>query len=124
MSSLPANLQELWADGVRPPWGSDFHLNINLQQIYWQSGPGALSESVEPLGPFLTRLAASGEQVAKHVYGARSKGAWMAHGFTDAWASAAPLAPPCGRFASRAEDGLPFSYGNASNSHGEKPTWT
>lgn len=94
MSSLPANLQGLWADGVRPPWGSDFHLNINLQQIYWQSGPGALSESVEPLGPFLTRLAASGEQVAKHVYGSRSKGAWMAHGFTDAWASAAPLAPP------------------------------
>src|SRR5262245_50890240 len=32
---LPANLQGVWADGFRPPWNSDYHLNINLQMNYW-----------------------------------------------------------------------------------------
>ena len=41
---LPANLQGVWAEGSRPPWGADFHLNINLQQAYWLAGPLALSD--------------------------------------------------------------------------------
>ena len=32
--------------------------------------------------------------MARGYYGAKAAGAWTAHGFTDAWASAAPLAPP------------------------------
>ena len=93
-AQLPANLQGVWAEGARPPWGSDFHLNINLQQIYWPAGPLGLGETLAPLAPFLTRLAHSGAHVARHLYRANAKGAWMSHGFTDAWASAAPLAPP------------------------------
>ena len=91
---LPANLQGVWAEGARPPWGSDFHLNINLQQIYWPAGPLGLTETLAPLAPFLARLAKSGAHVATHMYNVHEPGAWMAHGFTDAWASAAPLAPP------------------------------
>ena len=93
-ATLPANLQGVWAEGARPPWGSDYHLNINLQQMYWQAGPLAISDCISPLAPFLERLAASGAHAARHLYGSRADGAWMAHGFTDAWASAAPLAPP------------------------------
>ena len=93
-ATLPANLQGIWAEGTRPPWGADFHLNINLQQAYWPAGPLGLQECYAPLAPFLSRLAITGTHVATQLYGTRAPGAWMAHGFTDAWASAAPLAPP------------------------------
>ena len=32
---LPANLQGLWNEQMRPPWNSDYHININLQMNYW-----------------------------------------------------------------------------------------
>ncbi|MDQ3257268.1 MAG: glycoside hydrolase family 95 protein, partial [Acidobacteriota bacterium] len=32
---LPANLQGVWNDSFKPPWNSDYHLNINLQMNYW-----------------------------------------------------------------------------------------
>jgi alpha-L-fucosidase 2 len=66
-----------------------------------------LARCAAPLAPFLARVAASGEAVARQLYGSAVAGAWMAHGFTDGWASAAPLAPPlwslctsCGAWAS------------------------
>ena len=34
---LPANLQGIWADGLRPPWSADYHININIQMNYWPS---------------------------------------------------------------------------------------
>ena len=97
-SALPANLQGVWADGLRPPWGADFHLNINLQMAYWQAGPTDLLPAITPLAPFLRRLAASGARVARGFYGSSVDGAWLAYGFTDGWASAAPLAPPAWSF--------------------------
>ena len=41
---LPANLQGVWADSLRPPWGADFHININLQMAYWLAFPTGLLE--------------------------------------------------------------------------------
>ena len=78
-SQLPANLQGVWAEDMHPPWGSDFHLNINLQQMYWPSGPLGLADTLAPLAPFLERLARSGAQVARRLYGANASGAWMAN---------------------------------------------
>ena len=97
--ALPPNLQGLWAEGAKPPWGCDFHLNINLQMAYWPALPTALSETLAPaLRPFLARLAASGEVAARSYYGVEGGGEggapWVAHGFVDAWALAAPLGPP------------------------------
>ena len=47
---LPANLQGLWnPERYSAPWAADYHLNINLQMNYWQTGPGNLSECDEPL---------------------------------------------------------------------------
>jgi len=46
---LPANLQGLWAEGLRPAWFSDYHTNINLQMNYWLAEPANLSECHEPL---------------------------------------------------------------------------
>ena len=85
----------MWAEGTKPPWACDLHLNVNLQMAYWPAGPtGLYPEAAAPLAAFLVRLAQSGRRVARLYYGAAERGAWVAHGFTDAWASAAPLGPP------------------------------
>ncbi len=41
---LPANLQGLWNERNNPPWGSDYHTNINIQMNYWLAEPANLSE--------------------------------------------------------------------------------
>jgi alpha-L-fucosidase 2 len=46
---LPANLQGLWNDSNRPPWGSDYHANINVQMNYWPAEPANLAECTLPL---------------------------------------------------------------------------
>ena len=33
--TMPANLQGVWNGAVKPPWNSDYHININTQMIYW-----------------------------------------------------------------------------------------
>ena len=91
LAYLPPNLQGVWAEGTKPPWACDLHLNVNLQMAYWPAGPtGLYPEAAAPLADFLVRLAQAGRRVARLYYGAQP-GAWVAHGFTDAWASAAPL---------------------------------
>lgn len=51
--SLPSNLQGVWNSMWVPPWGSDYHFNINLQMNYWLTGPANLSECREPLLDYL-----------------------------------------------------------------------
>jgi len=46
---LPANLQGLWNDSLKPPWHSDYHVNINIQMNYWLSEPANLPECAQPL---------------------------------------------------------------------------
>lgn len=45
---LPANLQGLWNESNNPPWGSDYHTNINIQMNYWPAEPTNLSECAIP----------------------------------------------------------------------------
>jgi alpha-L-fucosidase 2 len=45
---LPANLQGLWNNSNNPPWGSDYHTNINIQMNYWLAEPTNLSECAVP----------------------------------------------------------------------------
>jgi alpha-L-fucosidase 2 len=45
---LPANLQGLWNESNTPPWGSDYHTNINIQMNYWLAEPANLSECAIP----------------------------------------------------------------------------
>jgi alpha-L-fucosidase 2 len=46
---LPANLQGLWNDSNTPPWGSDYHTNINVEMCYWLAEPANLAECHLPL---------------------------------------------------------------------------
>ncbi len=51
--SLPANLQGLWNDSLKPPWNADYHTNINIQMNYWPAEPANLAELARPLHQFV-----------------------------------------------------------------------
>ncbi|TWI67739.1 alpha-L-fucosidase 2 [Pseudoduganella lurida] len=86
--SQPANLQGLWNEGVNPPWGSKYTININTEMNYWPAGPANLGVCVEPLVRMVEDLAVNGAVTARDGYGARG---WVAHHNTDLWRSTAPI---------------------------------
>jgi alpha-L-fucosidase 2 len=84
----PANLQGLWNDQVKPPWGSNYTININTQMNYWPAEAGGLAECAEPLFDFIAELAERGAVTAREMYGARG---WVAHHNSDLWRGTAPF---------------------------------
>lgn len=85
--TLPATLQGIWNEELRPPWSSNFTLNINAQMNYWGAEAAALPECQEPFLDLVEALAARGRNTAATLYGARG---WVAHHNTDAWAFTSP----------------------------------
>lgn len=85
--TLPANLQGIWADGMSPPWNSDFHLNINLEMNYWPAETANLAECALPLFDLLDSLVEPGRQTARIHYGCRG---FVAHHITDAYGFTTP----------------------------------
>ncbi|HKD74136.1 MAG TPA: glycoside hydrolase family 95 protein, partial [Ktedonobacterales bacterium] len=83
----PANLQGIWNDQVRPPWSSNWTLNINTEMNYWLAETCHLAECHEPLLDFIADLAVAGEQTASVNYGCRG---WVAHHNADLWRQTAP----------------------------------
>ncbi|WP_293308019.1 glycoside hydrolase family 95 protein [Pedobacter sp. UBA5917] len=53
---LPANLQGLWNESNTPPWGSDYHSNINIQMNYWLAEPTNLSECHIPYLDYINSM--------------------------------------------------------------------
>ncbi len=53
---LPANLQGLWNESNNPPWGSDYHSNINIQMNYWLAEPNNLSECHIPYLDYINSM--------------------------------------------------------------------
>ncbi len=86
-TSMPLNLQGLWANSVQTPWNGDYHLNINVQMNYWPAEVTNLSELHVPLLDFTKSLVESGEATAKAFYGADG---WVAHMMTNPWKYTAP----------------------------------
>ncbi len=84
---LPANLQGIWAEGMNPPWSSDYHLNINLEMNYWPAEVANLAECSLPLLDFLESLREPGRTTAREHYGARG---FVAHHLTDIWGFTTP----------------------------------
>jgi alpha-L-fucosidase 2 len=78
----PANLQGIWNDLVRPPWSSNFTININTQMNYWPAEVTNLAECHGPLLDFLQGLSANGAVTATTNYGCRG---WVAHHNSDFW---------------------------------------
>ena len=84
----PANLQGIWNDSMRPPWSSNWTININTQMNYWPAEPANLAECHTPLFDLIAELAVNGRQTAHINYGARG---WASHHNTDLWRQSGPV---------------------------------
>jgi alpha-L-fucosidase 2 len=84
----PANLQGIWNDHVKPPWGSNYTTNINTEMNYWLAESTNLSECHVPLLDFIQQLAVNGAETAATNYGITE--GWCAHHNADIWAKTSP----------------------------------
>ena len=82
------NLQGIWNARVRPPWSSNYTLNINTQMNYWPALPCNLEELQEPLERLVRELSVTGADAACRLYGA---GGYVCHHNTDLWRFAWPV---------------------------------
>ena len=87
-SYVPANLQGIWNEIVRPPWSSNYTTNINAEMNYWLAESTNLSEMHMPLLHFIRQLSINGTKTARNYYGA---GGWALHHNTDIWAMTNPV---------------------------------
>ena len=67
----PANLQGIWNADVRPPWSSNYTININTQMNYWPAFTCGLAEMQQPLEQLIEDISVTGRQTAREIYGAR-----------------------------------------------------
>ena len=88
--SLPGNLQGIWNEMLKPPWDSDFHLDLNLQMNYWPAEACNLSECTQPFFDFFDKMIPEAKKAAIDLYD--SKGIYIPI-TTDVWAKCTPEAP-------------------------------
>ena len=86
---VPANLQGIWNPYLRPPWSSNYTMNINVEENYWLAECANLSEMHQPFLTFIGNLAETGKVTAKTFYGV-DKG-WVACHNSDIWAMSNPV---------------------------------
>ena len=82
------NLQGIWNREVRPPWSSNYTVNINTQMNYWPAFSCNLVEMAEPLIRLVEDLSQSGRTVARNLYDASG---FLCHHNTDLWRVAHPV---------------------------------
>lgn len=85
---VPANLQGIWNPHMRPPWSSNYTININAEENYWLAENTNLSEFHMPLLSFIKNVASTGKTTAKTFYGANG---WTACHNSDIWAMSNPV---------------------------------
>lgn len=86
---VPANLQGIWNPYMRPPWSSNYTININAEENYWLAETTNLSELHGPLLSFINNVATTGAVTARNFYGVE-KG-WCAAHNSDIWAMSNPV---------------------------------
>jgi alpha-L-fucosidase 2 len=87
-AQVPANLQGLWNPHLRPPWSSNYTMNINAEENYWLAENTNLSEMHYPLLSFIKNLSVTGAITAKTFYGAEG---WAVAHNSDIWAMSNPV---------------------------------
>lgn len=70
--TLPSNLQGVWNYHSNPPWGSDYHMNVNLQMNYWPTYVTNLAECATPLVDYVDSLREPGRVTAEKYFGITS----------------------------------------------------
>ncbi len=86
--TMPANLQGVWNAELRPPWSANYTTNINLQMNYWPAETCNLADCHMPLIDHIERLAVTGAQTARSLYGMPG---WCVHHNSDLWAISNPV---------------------------------
>lgn len=83
---LPANLQGVWNDRVgnenEVPWGSDYHMNVNLQMNYWPTYVTNMAECGIPLIKYVDSLREPGRVTAETYFGVKSDAEHPENGFS------------------------------------------
>ena len=85
--TMPATLQGRWNESTNPPWANDYHLNINMQMIYWPALKTNLVETNEPLVWWTESLVEPGRITAQDFFNARG---WIANTMNNAFGFTAP----------------------------------
>ncbi len=85
---VPANLQGIWNPYIRPPWSSNYTININAEENYWLAENTNLSEMHMPMMTFIKNISETGKVTAQTFLGA---GGWMACHNSDIWAMSNPV---------------------------------
>ncbi len=86
---VPANLQGLWNHYIRPPWSSNYTMNINVEENYWPAEIANLSEMHWPFLSFIANIAKTGRITASTFYGVNR--GWTACHNSDIWAMSNPV---------------------------------
>ena len=85
---VPANLQGIWNPYLRPPWSSNYTVNINVEENYWLAEVANLSECHIPLLSWIENLEKTGRVTAPTFYGAKG---WTVGHNSDIWAMSNPV---------------------------------
>lgn len=82
------NLQGIWNQEVRPPWSSNYTVNINTEMNYWPAEVLNLAECAQPLLDLIRGVAVTGQRTAEIYYGAAG---FVLHHNTDLWRHSRPV---------------------------------
>lgn len=80
--SEPANLQGIWNEEIKPPWSSNYTININTEMNYWPAEVCNLSECHEPLLNMIKDFSISGTRTANEEFNCKG---WTANHNSDIW---------------------------------------
>lgn len=97
--TLAANLQGIWNHNPKPPWSSNYTININTEMNYWLAETTNLSELHEPLIELIQKVAHNGSRVASETFSCRG---WCVGHNTDRWGHANPVGADSGNASSYA----------------------
>lgn len=84
----PLNLQGIWNHSIRPPWSSNYTVNINTQMNYWGASRSGLSECIAPFIQMVYELLETGRKTAKINYGC---GGFACNHNVDIWRKTPPV---------------------------------
>lgn len=90
--SQALNLQGIWNRDIRPPWSSNYTVNINTQMNYWGASRANLDECAQPLLQMVYEALENGRKTAEINYGC--KGFACNHNI-DIWRKTTPVQGSC-----------------------------
>lgn len=88
----PLNLQGQWNNSIRPPWSSNYTVNINTQMNYWGASMANLDDSIEPFLKMVYEVVQNGKKTAKINYGC---GGFACNHNVDIWRKTPPVKGTC-----------------------------